>query len=73
MVEKSLPFHGLINNCPGKSEKLKPQESLCVLLLLFSFQKQTYPLLQKKILEILKISKIPWETPTVHFCFSWRA
>ena len=29
--ERTL-FHDLINNCPGKSENMKPQGSLCVLL-----------------------------------------
>ena len=33
--------HGLINICPGKSKNLKPQGSLHILLLLFSFQKQS--------------------------------
>ena len=45
--ERTL-FHDLINNCLGKSENLKPQGSLHVLLL-FSFQKQPPKIILKNI------------------------
>ena len=58
----------LINNCPGKSENLKPQGSLRVLLFLcFLFRSGPPKLLSKAA--ILNFLKIPLETPAVDSCF----
>ena len=61
-------FQGLINNCPGKCESLKPQGSLRALLFLcFLFISSPKKLFSK--VAVLKFRKIPLETPTVDFLF----
>ena len=63
-VEKEhFKFHDLINNWPGKSGNLKPQESLQVLLLLLCFLFRSSPL--KMILEriVPKFGKMLLENP----------
>ena len=70
MVEKFIVSWP--NNCPGKSENLKPQGSLNILpLWLFS---EAGPLWEKKWeVAVIKFCKIQWKTPTVYFCFIYRA
>ena len=72
ICEEKRLFHDLINNCPGKSENLKPQVSLCFLLLLcFLFRSSLRKLFSK--VAVLKFRKIPWKTPVVDYCLSCRA
>ena len=68
--ERTL-FHDLINNCPRKSEKIKRRGSLRVLLLLWFPFRSSPPKLFSKV-AVLKLCKIPLETPAVDFCFSCR-
>ena len=69
--ERTL-FLESINNCPGKSENMKPQGSLRVLLLLcFPFRSSPQKLFSKAA--VLKLRKFSLETPAVDFCFSCRA
>ena len=65
--ERTL-FHDFVNNCPGKIENLRPQGSLCVLLLYFLFRSSSQKVLLK--VAVLKFCKIPLETPVVDFCCS---
>ena len=68
--EKKL-FHDLINICPGKSENLKSQESLCIFLLhCFLFRSWSLKLFSK--VAVLKFHKTPLETQVMDFCFSCR-
>ena len=62
----------LITNCPGKSENLKPQGLLRVLLFLCFLFRSSPPNLFSK-LAVLEFRKISWKTPTEDFCFSCRA
>ena len=64
--ERTL-FHDIIYNCPGKSENLKPQGPLRVLLLCFLLS-SSLPKLFSKV-AVLKFGKIPLETLSVDFCF----
>ena len=68
--ERTL-FHDLINNCPRKSENIKRRGSLRVLLLLWFPFRSSPPKLFSKV-TVLKLRKIPLETPAVDFCFSCR-
>ena len=64
--ERTL-FHDIIYNCPGKSENLKPQGPLRVLLLCFLLSSSPPKLFSK--VAVLKFGKIPLETLSVDFCF----
>ena len=67
-----IKLHDLINNCPGKSENLKPQGSLRALLLFcFLFRRSPQKLFSK--VAVLKFREIPRKTHAVDFCFSCRA
>ena len=70
-TERTL-FHDLINNCPWKSENLKQQGPLRVLLLLCFLFRSSPPKLFSKV-AVLKFRKIPFETPAVDFCFGCTA
>ena len=72
ICEERTLFHGLINNCHGKSKNLKLQGSLRVLFLLcFSFRSSPPKLFSK--LAVIKFRKLPLETPAVDFYFSCRS
>ena len=72
ICDERTTFNDLINNCLGKSENLKQQGPLCVILLhCFFFQKQ-HPKLFSKV-TVLKFRTFPLELPAVDFCFSCRA
>ena len=64
-------FHDLINNYPGNRQNLKPQGSLCVLLLLSFLFRSNWQLFSK--VAALKFCKVLLETPILDFCFSCRA
>ena len=73
--ERTL-FHDLTNNCSGKSENLKPQGSLRVLLILCFLLRSSPPPPPPKLFSkvaVLKFRKILLEAHGVDFCFSCRA
>ena len=73
-VEKEhFKFHDLINNWPGKSGNLKPQESLQVLLLLLCFLFRSSPPQNDSRKNCSKIWQNAFGKPAVEFCFSNRA